>query len=211
MQRITITALLSLLMVSAGCTGLLTGETIEFTAAEATVDEETLSATGYEGGEPTNRTITRNESVGGQERTVRITNRIARYSRSGEIRGVQAPNAASFVALSTPGATMAGQTLNPAASWSDRRIVDQVTQRNSNLNDIQFDENRTVQSLGEARQLGVFNGTTQRAGQEIDVRIHVASFEHEGDVLIAVAVHPATIDERATVDELMGGLQHGGN
>ncbi len=211
MQRIALTALVSLLVVSAGCTGLLTGETIEFTAAEATVDEETLSATGYEGGEPTNQTITRNESIGGQERTVRITNRIAQYSRSGEIRGVQAPEAATFVVLSTPGAQMAGQTLNPAAGWSDRRIVDQVAQRNNDVRDIQFDENRTVQSLGESRELSVFNGTTERAGQELDVRIHVASFEHEGDVLIAVAVHPAAIDERATVDELVGGLQHTGN
>lgn len=211
MQRFALTALVSLLVVSAGCTGLITGETVEFDAAEATVDDETLSSTGYEGGNVTAQTTTRNVSVGGQERTVRITNQVTQYSRSGELRGVPVSELSSFIVLSTPGAEMAGQTLNPVADWSDRRIVDQVAQRSGTVRDITFQENRTVQSLGESREVSVFNGTTERAGQEVDVRIHVTSFEHEGDVLIGVSVHPVEIDERENVDDLLGGLQHSGN
>jgi hypothetical protein len=106
---------------------------------------------------------------------------------------------------------MAGQTLNPAASWSNRRIVDEVAQRGGNVEDVQFEENRTVQSLGESRELGVFSGTTEMSGREVDVRIHIANFEHEGDVLIAVGVHPTRIDERENIDELMGGIEHSGD
>ena len=211
MHRTLLTALVALVVVSAGCTGLITGETIEFESEPAAVGEATLSSTGYDGGNVTAQTLTRNVSVQDQERTVRITNHVAQYTRDGSVAGVEVTDISTFIVLSTPGAEMAGQTLNPAASWSNRRIVDQVAQRSGNVEDIQFEENRTVQSLGESRELGVFSGTTRMSGRAVDVRIHVANFEHEGDVLIAVGVHPTRIDERENIDELLGGIEHSGD
>ena len=233
MRHTVLTALVALLVVSAGCTALLSGDTIEFSANEASVDDSTLESTGYEGQNATEQTISRNVTVGGQERTVEITNHFARYSRTGSLAGAtngseEQPTAVSesesatatgtaeaeisqFIVLSTPGAQMAGQTLNPAASWSNERIVDQVAERTGSIEDVEFQENRTTESLGAEREVGVFNGTTEMEGEEVDVRLHVASFEHEGDVLIVVGIHPQEIEEEENIDELFGGIEHSGD
>lgn len=219
MQRTMLTALVGLLVVSAGCTGLLTGDTVEFTANEASVGDSALESTGYEGQNASEQTIERDVSVGGQERTVRITNHYAVYARSanvsenvgGNVSGVEAPEVAQFVVISTPGAQMAGQTLNPLARLSNRQLIDRVAERTGGIEDVEFVENRTVESLDGERNVGVFNGTTTLDGQEVDVRIHVSSFEHEGDVIVAVGVHPVGIEEEENIDELLAGLEHSGS
>jgi len=211
MQRTALTALVGLLVVSAGCTGLITGDTVEFTANEASVGDSALDSTGYEGQNASEQTIERDVSVGGQERTVRITNHYAAYARSGNVSGVEAPEVAQFLVVSTPGAQMAGQTLNPLARLSNRELVDRVADRTGSIEDVEFEENRTAEALDSEREVGVFTGTTTLDGQEVDVRIHVTSFEHEGDVLVAVGVHPIAIEEEENIDELLAGLEHSGS
>lgn len=211
MRRILLTALVSLLVVSAGCVGLLTGETVEFEASEATVDTETVESTGYEESNTTEQELTREVTFAGQDRTIRIVNKLTQYRRSGSLAGVDIPELSQFIVLSTPGATVAGQTLNPAASWSNQRIVKQVSDQTGGISDIESDGNRSAESLGESRDIGMFTGTTKLGGQDVDVRIHVASFEHEGDVLIAVAVHPQRVSEDDNVDDLLAGIEHPGN
>jgi len=206
-----LTALVGLLVVSAGCTGLITGDTVEFTANEASVGDSALDSTGYEGQNASEQTIERDVSVGGQERTVRITNHYAAYARSGNVSGVEAPEVAQFLVVSTPGAQMAGQTLNPLARLSNRELVDRVADRTGSIEDVEFQENRTAEALDSEREVGVFTGTTTLDGQEVDVRIHVASFEHEGDVIITMGVHPVQIEEEENIDELLGGIEHSGD
>ena len=211
MRRTVLTALVALVVVSAGCTGLITGEEVAFEANTATVQDDTLESTGYEETNVTEQTITRDVSVGGEERTVSITNQYAVYARSGSVGGVEVSGVAQFALISTPGAEMAGQTLNPVATLSHRQLVERFSGRTGTVDDIEFVENRTAESLGDERAVGEFNGTTERVGQELTVRIHVASFEHEGDVLVAIAVHPVGVDEEATVDDLLAGIEHSGS
>lgn len=210
MQRTALTALVAVLVVSAGCAGLITGDTIEFTASEASVSDSALDSSGYEEQNTTEQTITRNINVSGQQRTVRITNHFATYSRSGELNGTETPDMAQFLVISTPGAQMAGQTLNPLARLSNRELVDRLADRTGSIEDVQFEENRTVESLDSDREVSVFSGTTTISGQEVDVRIHIASFEHEGDVIVAAGIHPVQIEEEENIDELLAGLEHSG-
>jgi len=211
MRRIALTALVTLVVVSAGCTGLLTDDTVAFDADEASVSDSALDSTGYEGTNSTEQTIQRNVSVGGEERTIRITNHYAVYARSGTVDGVETPEMAQFVVFSSPGAEIANQTLNPVAQLSNRQLVERVSDRTGGVSDVAFVENRTAESLGSERAVGVFSGTTTVGGEEIDVRIHVTNFEHESDVIVAVGVHPAEVAETENVDELLAGIEHSGD
>jgi hypothetical protein len=211
MRSHLLTALVALVVVSSGCVGLITGETVAFEAEPATVDSAALDSTGYEENRSDSSTITRNVSVVGQERTVRITNHVSEYRRAVELGPLGDLELARVVVLSTPGAKVAGQTLNPAASWSNRRLVEEVVQRSEGVSDVTFERNRTVRILGESRTVSTFSGTSTVQGQEIDVLVHVTSFEHEGDVIVAVGVHPQRIDEQDRVDTMFGGIQHSGD
>ena len=213
MRKGILTFLVGLLVVSSGCTGLITGETVEFDSAPATVSDSALKETGYEQSMADEQTLERTVTVAGQERTIRVTNHIRQYQRGIDLGPVGEVNAGRFIVFSTPSANVAGQTLNPAASWSNERLVEEVASRNDQINDVQFERNRTVEALGESREVAVFSGTTTIEGQNVDVLIHLTSFEHEGDVVVAVAVYPERIDDREgpRVDTLLGGLSHSGN
>ncbi|EMA09099.1 hypothetical protein SAMN05443574_1189 [Haloarcula vallismortis] len=213
MRKGILTLLVGLLVVSSGCVGLITGETVEFDSAPASVGDSALEETGYEQSMADEQTIERTVTVAGQERTIRVTNHIRQYERGIDLGPVGEVNAGSFIVFSTPSASVAGQSLNPAASWSNERLVEEVASRNDQINDVQFERNRSVEALGESREVAVFSGTTSIEGQEVDVLIHLTSFEHEGDVVVAVAVYPERIDDRESprVDTLLGGLSHSGN
>ncbi|GGN96514.1 MULTISPECIES: DUF6517 family protein [Haloarcula] len=211
MRKPLLSALVAFLVVSAGCTGLITGETVAFESEPATVEDSALESTGYELTNSTEQNITRDVTFAGQNRTIRVVNNVRQYQRGVDLGPVGSLQLARFVVVSTPGAKVAGQTLNPAAQWSNRRVVEQFAGRASGVGDVQSEGNRTVEVLGEPRDVGMFSGTVTVQGQEIDVRMHVASFEHEGDVLIVLAVHPKQINERARVDTMFGGITHSGD
>jgi hypothetical protein len=235
MRRIVLTAVVVLMVVSSGCVGLITGDTVEFEANESSVSESALDSTGYELNNSTERSITRDVSFFGQERTIRIVNQVDRYTSNGSLADAmdnetlannetfqngmenrtgnttEVQDIKRFVVVSSPGANVLGQTLNPAASWSNERILRQVAGETGQLNNVERNDSRTTESLGEERDVTEFVATTEIEGREVDVRVHVVSFEHEGDVIIAVAVHPEEFDEEDNVDELLGGLEHSGN
>ncbi|MFC6757611.1 MULTISPECIES: DUF6517 family protein [Haloarcula] len=247
MRRILLTAIVALVVVSSGCVGLITGETVEFEANNATVEEDARSSAGYELNNSSEQSITRDVEFLGQERTIRIVNQVSRYTSGGSLADVvdsetlpenetlpederlaenetlqqeienetssdtQVADLKQFIVVSSPGAKVAGQTLNPAASWSSDRILEQVADQTGQLDDIESDGSRNAESLGDEREVSEFTATTELKGQEIDVRLHVVSFEHEGDVVIAVGAHPEEIDEEENVDELLEGIEHNGN
>jgi len=229
MRRIILTAVVALLVVSSGCVGLITGETVEFEATEASVNDAEVDSTDYALNNSSERSITRDVSFLGQERTIRIVNKLERYTKNGtlaeatgnetlaravergRVESTSVPDIAQFVVVSSPGAKVLGQTLNPAAGWSNERILEEVADQTGKLNDLDKEDTRTAESLGEDRNVTEFSATTSIKGTEVDVRAHVVSYEHEGDVIIAVGVHPEAMDEEDNVDELLEGIEHSGN
>lgn len=211
MSRRLLPVAVALLLVTSGCVGLITGETITFEASPATVSDSTLDSTGYELQNATQANITRDVTVAGQDRTIRLVTERRQYTRSGSVFGVDVVELSRFIVVSMPSATVGGQTLNPAADWANRRVLEAVLGRTSGTDDVEPAGNRTVRALGADRRVSEFTGTTQVAGQSLDVRLHLVSFEHEGDVIIAVAIHPENTDETDAVDDLLTGLRHSGD
>jgi len=104
---------------------------------------------------------------------------------------------------------MAGQTMNPAADWSERRVLTEVAQQYASLTDISHVDNRSLAILGEARTVEQFAGTTTVGNDEIDVFIHVTKFTHDGDVVVGIGVHPSSFpDEQDRQDDMFSGIQH---
>ncbi len=160
MRKGILTLLVGLLVASSGCVGLITGETVEFDSAPASVGDSALEETGYEQSMADEQTIERTVTVAGQERTIRVTNHVRQYDRGIDLGPLGEVNAGRFIVFSTPSASVAGKSLNPAASWSNERLVEEVASRNDQINDVQFERNRSVEALGESREVAVFSGTT---------------------------------------------------
>lgn len=201
-----------LLLATAGCLGFLTGdEPMHFAAEPATVDGAALDETGYEQYREATTNRTRNYSAAGQTRQVTVTNEIRGYNRTLGLGPLGERDLGRFVVLSTPAVSIAGQTFNPVGDWSNRRLVREFTSAYDGVENVQFEENRTVQALGEPRTVSRYTGETEIAGQPVDVAIHVTKFRHGDDFVVAFAVHPEMIDGEADrIDELLRGLDHEG-
>jgi len=202
-------ALIAVLVATAGCVDLVMGNTPTFESSEANVSDAAIEESGYELSESDTQNVTRNVSAAGQERTVRVTNHVTQYNRSLSLGPFGDRELGRFVVFTTPEVEIAGQTMNPAADWSERRVLTEVAQEYASLNDISHVDNRTVSILGSERDVEQFAGTTTVGSNEIDVFIHVTKFTHEGDIVVGIGVHPQQLpDEQDRQDAMFGGIQH---
>ncbi|MCU4798967.1 DUF6517 family protein [Halobacteria archaeon HArc-gm2] len=202
-------ALLALLVATAGCVDLVLGNTPTFESSEANVSETALDGSGYELSSSDTQVISRNVSVAGQERTVRVINHVTQYNRTLSLGPFGDRELGRVIVFTTPQIEMAGQALNPATDWSERRVVTEVAQRYAGIDDVSRDSNRTVPILGAEREVVKFSGTTTVGGDDVGVYVHVTKFTHEGDVVVGIAVHPQQLpDEEDRQDVLLSGIQH---
>jgi hypothetical protein len=198
------------LVLVGGCLGFVTGsDSLAFTADRTVVGDNALAETGYQHG--ANETIDRtvNVSAAGQDRRVELTSYAFAYNRTVEAgaagRDAAAAPAAQFTVLTTPSATVAGQSVNPLARLSTEDLVRRFLGASGapEGDDLRVEGNRTVRSLGAERTVTAFrsggNGTT--------VSVHAATFEVDEDFVVVLATHPERLDERDRVDALLAGLE----
>lgn len=203
------TVLAALLLATGGCLGAVTGGDTTFEASPSTVPDATLSETGYELTTNETRTLEENVTVLGQERTVRVVNHVGEYYKTVSIPFLGDVDLARVSVVTTPGAEVAGQSVNPLAQLSARQIVGEFSGEAAGVENLSHLNNRTVQVLGEDRTVEKFEGVVERNGREVDVFVHVATFEHEGDYLLVIAAYPQTLsDEQENVDELLRSVDH---
>ncbi|MFB6139772.1 MAG: DUF6517 family protein [Halosimplex sp.] len=196
------------LLASAGCLGFLTGSKPLDVSANATeVSDSALQETGYRLADSGSPNSTLNVSVAGQNRTIEASSEIRQYNRTVSLGPVEG-DFARFSVYTTPTVSIAGQTINPLADLSNERLVRRFVASTSGLSDVRFESNRTVRSLGAERNVSVYGATQTMEGVEANVTIDVATFEHDGDFVVAIAVHPERIDERPRVNALFEGLRH---
>ncbi|MDZ7850318.1 MAG: DUF6517 family protein [Halodesulfurarchaeum sp.] len=204
-RTLAVVALAALVALS-GC-ALLTGETLEFTADAATVSETAQQDAQYELVGVESQSINRTVEALGQERTIEAENWIATYERDLAIATTDAVGTVAVV--STPQMTMAGQAVNPVGKMGPRQLLDTVAAGQAGFSDATFRDNRTVTVLGEDATVSVFDATTEFAGQEVDVTVHLFRVAHEDDYVIGVAVHPSVMTaEQAGVDTMFAGIEH---
>ncbi|MEF8772466.1 DUF6517 family protein [Halodesulfurarchaeum sp.] len=204
---VAVLALTALIMLS-GC-ALLTGETLEFTAGQASVSDEAQQTAQYELLEMDTQSINRTVEALGQDRTVKATNHIARYERGLAVTTTE--TVGTVVVISTPQMNVAGQSVNPVGSMPPQQLLETVAAGQDGFSDVSQRENRTMTVLGEDATVTVFDATTEYGGQSVDVTVHLVRVTHEGDYVIGLAVHPTLISgEQAGVDTMFGGIEHTG-
>ncbi|WP_226006768.1 DUF6517 family protein [Natrinema salinisoli] len=199
--------------LTAGCLGFVLGnEPLEFDADRVAPTDQKLDETGYEEQEVNEETIERSEEIGGVERDFKASLWTSVYTKTVEYAG-QEREGSAFAAVSIPGMTVAGRSVNPLADMSNKELLEeflsQLEGENGSIDDIQHDETFSLDILGESRDVDAFTGETEMDGQTIEIEIKVTSFDHEDDLLVLLGVYPKRLtEESANVEELMESAEH---
>ena len=210
MRRQLAVALLVVLVVSSGCIGFLTGQSaLTFAANDVSVSEQARSDTGYEQAVDDTQVVNRTFSVGGQSRNVSVTNHVAEYQRSVSLLGNSQPLARMTV-VSSPAVAVAGQTFNPLGDRTDRELAQQLQSEYRTVRNVQFEGDRTETVLDEEATVSKFSAEAEtRAGQSVDVYLHIVKTRDGDDFVVGIAVYPQRLDgEQQAVDTLLSGIEH---
>ncbi|MEF8780086.1 MAG: DUF6517 family protein, partial [Haloferacaceae archaeon] len=167
---------LALLVVLSGCVG----GSYAFAAEPASIDEGTLSEAGYEHAEPEEVEVDEQFQVGGEDVDVEIRSWVASYERT-EVGG-------ELVVVSTPDATVAGQSVNPLVRLSGGELVTRALEAagegEGNLRDVEEVgvENRTI--LDRETPVRSYEGVLETDAGEVPIAFHLATVEHGDDVIV---------------------------
>lgn len=211
-RGVTAVAVVSLLLVSTGCLGVLSGDQT-FEATEATVDEDTAEEYDYEFQGTEKQEVTREFSAAGETRNVTAVNYISTYERTLPV-GTTEAKAGVFAIIATPQVDVLGETFNPVGEMDNAELLDLVQ---DNYESLSVDEDsETVQEgemLGETTDVSRFEGEATIGGQDADVYVHVTRVKHEGDFVVAVAIYPQDLpeqfgDQEAAVFAMLEAVEH---
>jgi len=208
-REVGIGVALVLLLATAGCVGFLTGEEPLGFAANATeADDATLEETGYRLAHSASPNSTQNITVAGQDRQVVVSSELRRYNRTVALAEGVEGDFARVTVFTSPAASVAGTSVNPIGSLSDERLVRRFVGASSGLSDVEFRSNRSVEFLGDSRNVSEYTATQRMGGMQTNATVHLTTVEHDGDFVTVVAVHPEAVDERSRIDTLLAGLEH---
>lgn len=198
------------LVATTGCLGVLGGDELSFSASQATVADSALEETDYEEASVEESEVTREFSAAGQSRNVTVTNWVAMYERTVSIAGIGEQRAAVFGVFASPEVSVLGQSFNPIAEYSDRRLAELAQQQYDGLTIDERVGTREQTVLGKSTEVSKFEGTAKLSGgQSVDVYVHVTKVKHDGDFVVAVAIYPQQLDgEQEHVDTLLQNLEH---
>jgi hypothetical protein len=199
--------LVAVLVATAGCS-VLSGP-VTFEANEATVGDGALRATDYEEISVEDVTVNRSFSAAGQSKQVTMTNWLAQYERQVDLEALGSQRAAVYVAFTTPQVDVLGRTFNPVSELSEKQLLQRFQSGYESVSVGEQTGTTQVTTLGQTVDLKTFEGQATIQGQQVDVYLHVANFEHGGDVVVALAIHPQRIaGEQSKVVRLTEGLEH---
>ncbi|WP_435066595.1 DUF6517 family protein [Haloplanus sp. C73] len=197
------------LATTAGCSFITGQESLEFTAAPATVADSTVEESPYEETTVTDQTVEREFSAAGQTRTVTVVNQLAQYERQVDLGPLGSERAAVFVTYTSPQVEIAGQTFNPIEDMSETAVLQQFESQYEGVSVGEQVGQRDVSTLGQSTTLSKFAGTATLAGSEMDVYLHVAKFQHGSDFVVTVAIYPQQLSgEDEEIVALLNDLEH---
>ena len=201
--------LVAVAVLTAGCTGVLLGdEDLVFESGQTTIGNETLEETGYElhstGTETFNETVSVTDDEGGTQ--VVVHSHSALYGPESDLpAGV---GTVQLGLITTPDATVAGQSVNPLLRFDTR---DRVFRFLPEVDDSGLEEygNYTVEPFGESVTVTVFASETD-GGETPDAFVHVMQTPSPDgdDVVLAYATVPGESDEHRTVERLFSAIEH---
>jgi len=212
MRRRFALAVVAVLVVVAGCNGggpgARTPQSIEGDASRTTVGEAALSEAGFTEERISQVTVNRSGTlrIAGDVQMnlgyrVNATGWRAVY-RSSDGQGV-------FGVYTVPQAKpdRVAATIDPLGDRSLATIVDTAQGTYSGTTDLQHFQNRTVTVFDGDATVRQYSGSATSDGAQTEVTVYVATVDHDGDIVRAVAVGPTEADEWAAVRPLFEGLQ----
>ncbi|MDY6779267.1 MAG: DUF6517 family protein [Halobacteria archaeon] len=209
---LTVGFLVVLVGLSGCLAGFITGQkALRFNATKATVSEAALSETDYVLNSTKRQRITRNFSVAGQTRTVKVRNYITEYEKSVSLGPLGEKKAAAFVAFTTPQVEVLGQTFNPVGSMSDRELAERVLSRFENIENLETQGNTTATMLGKSTEVSEFSATATVAGEQgVDINLHLTRVKHASDYVVAIGVYPRRLEsqEKKNIIRMIKGVEH---
>lgn len=195
----------------AGCSDLLSGEGIESIAAPASITEDALARNGFQENSVDELVIEEEVTVNDTTREVVVRSWVSGFTRSGDETPDDFDADITAVTLfATPSETIAGRELNPAAQFTNERVVEEASGEfgDADVEDLEEDRVLTVEILGSDVEITVFAATAVVDGEEHDVTVYVGEASNEGDLVMPVGVHPDRIDDEDTIVDLFEGIEH---
>jgi hypothetical protein len=201
--------LVAALVVTAGCTGVLSGP-VTFSASEATVSDAALEETGYEHNRTDKMEVSRTFSAAGQSKEVEVTNWISEYHQKAGLPGVGEKKVAVFATFASPQVEVLGKSFNPLSKYDNRQLAERFTTQLDSVNNVRKVDSRNRTMLGRSTEVTKFEASVRTTtGVEFDAYIHVTKVEHGDDFVVALAVYPQKLsDQSDKVGRLLDGVEH---
>lgn len=206
-------ALVCLLVVLAGCSGGGGGPTnVTASAQPAAVSDEALAETGFEPAETRTARLEKNGSIeitGDVE--LQATYRLNATTHYATYDGPEGTPTPTFAVYSVPlfdPVENVETTVNPVDDLPVETLVERVQSRYGSLTDVEHVGNATATVLGNETTVREYEATASAEGESVGVVVHVATITHEGDAVVAVGIHPQSMDGRATIHALLRGIRH---
>jgi len=199
------------LLVTAGCLGGLGGfvsgdESLSFSAGAISIPEDAVSESPFTLASDESVSFNQSVEAGGESRQVDMNVHMLHLQRS-----YQGAPLASVVVLSVPQVEVLGQQVDVTEEMDPGSLIGRAEGESGELQQDQKIGEESVQMMGEERTVEVFSGTTTRNGESADAEIHVATFDHEGDTIVAVGIVPQVAEgEEAAVVDLLEAVQYEG-
>lgn len=195
-----------------GCSQITGDQPLEFESAPARVRDDVLGETGYEETEAEDIEIERTFEVGGQERTVTVTNQRVEYEKEIDA-GIDPPEdlpGAVFTTLTTPSVEILGQEANPVADISNEELLDRVRDRYGGLENVEVDGEDTVTVLGETTTRTRFAAEARLGEADVDVYLHLSNpVKSDGDYVVGAGTHPQLLaSEESEIVSMIEAIRH---
>lgn len=213
MARPLVVLALVALLVLAGCGGPgdRTPQPLEDAASPATVEAGALSAANYQEARVDSDRVVRTGTIdvsGDVELSVNYRAEVT--AKRAVYRHRDADPPAVFAVYSVPlvSPERVDITIDPLGDNSTAEVAARSQTTYSAFEGLEHVENTTTTALGNETTLRTYEATASADGATVDVFVYVATVEHDGDVLRAVAVLPRADDDPDTVSTLLDGVQH---
>ena len=198
----------------AGCSEVNIDEPLRFESTPAYISDSVLEETGYEERDRDEIRIQRSFDVGGDDRTVTVTNQLVTYEQSvtTEVSVPEELSNSVFATVTTPSIELLGQELNPVAEMSNEELIEEAGDQFGRIENIEISGEAEITILGEATTRTQFSAETQLADANVDVYLHVNNpVKRDEEFVSGVGVHPQRLPaEEAAIRKMFGGIESGG-
>lgn len=191
----------------AGCLGVVGLD--EHEATPAGVEASVRRETGYEQTNVEELVVERTFEIGGVSQQIRVTNYLTEHEKGIDLGPLGSIRAASFVLLTSPQISIAGQELNPIADMSSEELIGMLESDFEGISNAEHVADETVSLLGQETTESLFEAEVTVEGATFDVNIHLTeSVETASDHLITIGVYPVQIQrtEEGNIDALRSGI-----